>query len=575
MVSRTDLLKVLPPDADKWILVNPKQDVYDIIRLIVRSHKQFANYYDRIAPFFYRNGVKRTADEIYNFLKREIKYKEETMKAQTTALPTGILTRGFGDCKHYASIAGGILDAINRIYGKNIKWFYRFASYKILQRTPYHVFVVIEDGDTEIWIDPTPGANDGLPIWQYDKKVKANTDMALYQQIAGISTRDIYIYDDTYETMGWSLDTSYGYTKSGPTIVPKVGDSFFGSDFLGLSRYGEPTNTDLNVLLSQLKAAAAKGPEPTVLIDMPLLQKVLRENMQHWNFYYTGGTSHNPRPWERDLANFLQVVITPDGRLTFDRDAEPPHDAKEIHKVVDWLNYFVQHYSDKPYLVTMEHAKRLGKGWRTPQEGSAWHVIHTGDVNLAKFGDFADLIISKIPGLSTFLAKFGISTKSLTDFAKQYFGGSGGGTTVPVVQPPVTTPATGNNALLLLGAAGIGYFLLAGNGKKKLNGIDKNVYWIGGGLLVGLFLLSRKSQTVPTEQNPSQPSPEPVVQPPTSTPGIIPDVTNPSSTTDLYDYDTAPVKTNAQLLQECLDAARSDGKGTISEFAACARQYGS
>lgn len=574
MVSRADLLKVLPPNADKWILVNPDQDVYDIIRLILRSHKNYAHYYDKIAPFFYRNSVKKIADDIYNFLKQDIKYREESKEAQTTAVPMGILTRGFGDCKHYASMAGGIIDALNRLYDKKIKWNYRFVSYKLLQPVPYHVFVVIEDNGSEIWIDPTPGAAEGLPIWIIDKKVKATTNMPLYTQIAGISTRDLYIYDDTYQTMGWSLDTSYGYTKSGPTIVPKVGDAFFGSDFLGLSRYGEPTNTDLNVLLQQLKAAAAKGPEPGVLIDMPLLQKVLRENMQHWNFYYTGGTSHNPRPWERDLAGFLQVVVTPDGRLTYDRDAEPPHDAKEIHKLVDWLNYFVQHYSDKPYLVTMEHAKRLGKGWRTPGEGSAWHVIHTGDVNLAKFGDFADIIINKIPGLSTFLQKFGLSGKSLTDFAKQYFGGGGSGITVPI-QPPVTTTTTGNNALLWLGVAGVGYFLFAGDGKSKINGIDKNAYWIGGGLLIGAYLLSRK-KAQPTDPAPSDPTPEQPTLPPVTTTPYVPEIIPPTSTEDIYDYDDIPQKTNAELLQECIAAAKASSGGmSISEAAACARQYGS
>lgn len=186
MVTAQGLLEVLPPYRDEWAIVEERQNVYDIIKGMLDSHREFAGYYDLIALYFDGPTTEDICENIYRFLVDNVKYREEKEAAQTTALPTGILMRGCGDCKHYSQLAGGILDAINRLTGKNIKWSYRFASYDPLTRTPHHVFVVVFEPDgSEIWIDPTPGASDKEPVWQLDKKVNVSS-MALYQNIAGV-----------------------------------------------------------------------------------------------------------------------------------------------------------------------------------------------------------------------------------------------------------------------------------------------------------------------------------------------------------------------------------------------------
>lgn len=182
MVTKEMLLELLPPYRDAWVVVSDDQSVRDIIREVLSAHKEFGGYYDRIAGCFDEGTTRDICSALYWFCKHEIDYKEESDESQTTALPTGILIRGQGDCKHYASFCGGVLDALNR-RGRNIDWNYRFASYRVFDSTPHHVFIVVHDNGEEIWIDPTPGVKGKVPVWQDDRKVKS---MALIRNIAGI-----------------------------------------------------------------------------------------------------------------------------------------------------------------------------------------------------------------------------------------------------------------------------------------------------------------------------------------------------------------------------------------------------
>lgn len=178
------LARSLPPFGNQKQLVKNKQSVSDIIKEIIEAHKLFAPGYDKIALSFDDGNTKKICDKLYSFCKQNIKYKVEPEEMQTTKSPAAILAQGFGDCKHYASFIGGVLDALNRA-GKKIDWAYRFASYNLFAPEPEHIFVVAKINGRETWIDPTPGADKVTPVWQIDKKVKADNKMALYR-ISGI-----------------------------------------------------------------------------------------------------------------------------------------------------------------------------------------------------------------------------------------------------------------------------------------------------------------------------------------------------------------------------------------------------
>lgn len=171
MITADELIEQLPPYRDEWVMLNSRQYVPDIISEIKSAHKRYCEYYDKISYRFEKGNTEAICNRLYQFCEDNIFYSEETDESQTTALPTGILVRGYGDCKHYALFCAGILDSLNRLYGKGIKWCYCFAGYKKEDKEPYHVFVSVDCGDYDIWIDPTPGAGNTLPTLLIKEKV--------------------------------------------------------------------------------------------------------------------------------------------------------------------------------------------------------------------------------------------------------------------------------------------------------------------------------------------------------------------------------------------------------------------
>jgi len=164
------LLAELPPVTDEYIVIADKQVVKDIMKELLEAYPVFTKFYDKIGMFFEGPTLWDTCNNLYDFCKENLRYSEESEHWQTSALPTGILTRGYCDCKGYASFIGGCLGAIERATGETIPWQFCFASYKEKQRTPYHVFIVVDSSEGPIWIDPTPGANDMEPKHAYCHK---------------------------------------------------------------------------------------------------------------------------------------------------------------------------------------------------------------------------------------------------------------------------------------------------------------------------------------------------------------------------------------------------------------------
>lgn len=183
----TNLLANLRPFANKsHILVNDQQ-VSDIITGLLNTHNQYKSEYDKIASGFKGRTDKETGKKIFTFLKNNVKYVIEPDSRQTLKSPAAILYTGKttgSDCKNYSLFTGGILSALNRM-GGNIKWCYRFASYRMFDKMPHHVFVVINPNtNNEIWVDAVlPKFN--LHKQYYYKTDKKVNDMALVA-VAGI-----------------------------------------------------------------------------------------------------------------------------------------------------------------------------------------------------------------------------------------------------------------------------------------------------------------------------------------------------------------------------------------------------
>lgn len=188
-----NLLNRLTPIQGVNRVLKVNQNVGDIISGILNTHNQWRKDYNNICLSFNGSTPYQIGKKIFDFLKNHTHYVIESDNQQTLRSPAAILKLGSDkkiglDCKSYSLFIGGILDALNR-KGKKINWCYRFASYRMTDKLPHHVFVVINPGlgTDEIWIDPVlPAYNEKKQyFYKIDRKPK---NMALVQ-VSGIGRR--------------------------------------------------------------------------------------------------------------------------------------------------------------------------------------------------------------------------------------------------------------------------------------------------------------------------------------------------------------------------------------------------
>jgi hypothetical protein len=163
------------------------QQVPDIISAMLSAHKLYASEYDKISQDFYSGDGVQTAKKLFDFLKKNVRYKIESDKNQRIMSPSAILSLGkFGaDCKTYALFIMGVLDSLKRKGLIDNKIYYRFASYRLLDEIPHHVFAVIQDKNgNEFFIDPVLSRFNERKTYYH--KIDKIPSMPLYS-VSGIS----------------------------------------------------------------------------------------------------------------------------------------------------------------------------------------------------------------------------------------------------------------------------------------------------------------------------------------------------------------------------------------------------
>ena len=176
---KNELLQLLKPFNNNRKVLVEDQNVNDIINGILKTHELYKNEYDNICMKFSADTAKKIGFKIWKFLKENVPYKIEPDHEQTLRSPAAIVgsLRG-ADCKSYSLWTAGIIDALNR-KGINIPFCYRFSSYRLWDKTPQHVFVVLyPETNKEIWIDAV------LPEFNQKKEYNYKIDkkpMALVQ----------------------------------------------------------------------------------------------------------------------------------------------------------------------------------------------------------------------------------------------------------------------------------------------------------------------------------------------------------------------------------------------------------
>jgi len=242
-ISVNDIMEALPPlKGQRDVIVAGEQSVKDIIKEVLESHKQFAGDYDRIVNYFHTADPLRS---LFYFCRDTLPYYAEDEKDQTSRSPIAVLmlADNWGvDCKHYSGFIAGTIDALNRAGYTNYDWCYRFASYDPFDSGKDHVFVVVNPGGNEIWIDPAPIEKvDGtftertfndrkvIPFYKEDKKPEDKMSLNRisgccnphYQaQSMGLVTGWMPATDDQYDI---SLNTDY--------LIPIPDEYKIGADY--------------------------------------------------------------------------------------------------------------------------------------------------------------------------------------------------------------------------------------------------------------------------------------------------------------------------------------------------------
>lgn len=185
MIHPKVLLNNLSPYKGEKYLIKKNQNVDDIIQAIEKAHKDHRSEYKKIARVFLGKNKRETAKNIWNFLKKYVPYNEEPEHRQTIKSPAAILITGIyntekNDCKNYALFSAGILQGLNDL-GYKINYSFRYASYNLFDKTPGHVFVVVDPGTKkEIWIDPV------LKEFDYKKQYNYAKDKKMMYSISGV-----------------------------------------------------------------------------------------------------------------------------------------------------------------------------------------------------------------------------------------------------------------------------------------------------------------------------------------------------------------------------------------------------
>jgi hypothetical protein len=422
MVTKETLLQQLPAYKDQWILINPSQSVDDIIHEVLEAHDEFAPLYDNIAFYFDGDNIEDTANKLYKFCKSNLKYNEEPESFQSTSVPQGILFRGECDCKGYSNFIGGCLDGLNRL-GKNISWNYRFASYDLLDRSPHHVFIVVRDGNKEFPIDPTPGADKVSPVWKVDKKISA---LVKRKKIGGGINESILGKASITVTPVFNSDL-LNWDGAGT-----IASSMF--PLLSLSCYRDwcgDRNINEDAVADQINQIVASQGLPQ-RVDGQFVKWIYDESIRSWNFLAPFGT---PIGYSADSVlppNYPRFIITPDGRLNFDRDIPGGIDDYRnpyIHLLVAWAQSLINQYDPSPYPVKPEAIKRFSQGYEGGPDTRNLFTEARGDSIFTEIGNWlhdavqvvADGIV-KITGTiprNAFLALVGLNIFHMADHLQQ------------------------------------------------------------------------------------------------------------------------------------------------------------
>lgn len=138
-MRRADAIHILPRPTGKTELEYMSGINQNIITVLHSNLPRAVRQTREISQHFKGVSELETARKIWDFLKKEIKYKRDREGYQDIKLPGRFVAEGSGDCKSYSLFTAGILSNLG------IPYRFRYTSYSS-DPTPQHVYIVTESG---------------------------------------------------------------------------------------------------------------------------------------------------------------------------------------------------------------------------------------------------------------------------------------------------------------------------------------------------------------------------------------------------------------------------------------------
>ena len=147
MSLRTIADATIIPAQNKSVLSFKDGDTQDIVRTVLHMHEKYNSEVKDFAEYLRGSNTMETCNNIWQFLKRNIRYKKDPPGVQWVKSPARTWEDKFCDCKSYAVFIGSLLTCLK------IKCVFRFVSFDSSSRLPTHVYIAVPNGRKEIIID--------------------------------------------------------------------------------------------------------------------------------------------------------------------------------------------------------------------------------------------------------------------------------------------------------------------------------------------------------------------------------------------------------------------------------------
>lgn len=117
-----------------------------LVKDILGRYNYCVEQAQKLAPRFNKGSLEATAQAVWNFLKTQIQYKEDSGLLQHIKAPNALVSSGFGDCKSYSLFAAAIMANL----GYPVT--FRFAGYGGANY-PGHVYILAGKKGQQVIID--------------------------------------------------------------------------------------------------------------------------------------------------------------------------------------------------------------------------------------------------------------------------------------------------------------------------------------------------------------------------------------------------------------------------------------